>query len=81
MREVLGQAGYGVLTAGNLPDGLILLQATRPRLLIVAGALRATRDTHTAEKFNRLADATNVVELPSTFSTVMVDGSGSEPGF
>jgi len=69
VREVLGQAGYGVLTAGNLPDALILLQATRPKLVIVASALRATRDTHTAEKFNRLVDATNVVELPSTFST------------
>ena len=55
--------------SGNLPDALILLQATRPKLVIVASALRATRDTHTAEKFNRLVDATNVVELPSTFST------------
>jgi len=68
IRELLGHAGFGVLTAGNLHDGLILLQATKPRLLVINSDLRAARTTQTAEKFNRLADAIKVVELPAGFS-------------
>jgi len=69
VRELLGQTGYSVLTAGNLPDGLVLLQATQPRLVIVTAELRRTRSTHAAEKFNRLADGVSVIELPAEFSS------------
>jgi anti-sigma B factor antagonist len=68
VRELLTQAGYGVLTAGNLPDGLILLQATRPKLVIASADFRAARSTAAAEKFNRIADALPVIELPLDFS-------------
>jgi anti-sigma B factor antagonist len=68
IRELLAQAGYGVLTAGNLPDALILMQATGPKLVIVAAELRMTRGTPSAEKFNRLADAMTVIELPTGFA-------------
>ena len=68
VRGILTQAGYGVLTAGNLPDGLVLLQATAPKVVVVAGALRAMRETRTGEKFNALADARPVVVLPDDFS-------------
>src|SRR5262249_48793844 len=68
VRELLGQAGFGVLTASNLPDGLVLLQATRPRMIIINKDLRAARGTHTAEKFNNLADKMAVVELSGDFS-------------
>jgi anti-anti-sigma factor len=67
VRELLGQAGYGVVTAGNLPDALILLQATRARVVIINAALRLVR-THAADQFNRLADALAVIELPVDFS-------------
>jgi anti-anti-sigma factor len=69
IRELLIQAGYGVQTAGNLPDALILLQATRPKVLVINADLRAARQTQTATKFNRLADHVAVVELPADFST------------
>ncbi len=69
VRELLGQAGYGIFTAGNLPDALILLQATQPKLVIIGAALRAWRGTTSAEKFNRLADALAVIELPAEFSS------------
>src|SRR5262245_32504519 len=68
VRELLGQSGYGVRTAGNLVDGLILLQATGPRLIIVDAQWRRTRDTHTAHRFNDLADALAVIELAADFS-------------
>jgi anti-sigma B factor antagonist len=68
LRELLGQVGFGVLTAGNLPDALVLLQATRPRLVVISRELRAARSTQTADKFNTLADKAAVVELPDDFS-------------
>jgi len=76
VRELLGQVGFGVLTAGNLPDALILLQATRPRLLVINRDLRAARGTHTAEKFNSLADKLTVVELPDGFSRAEAGEAG-----
>jgi anti-sigma B factor antagonist len=68
IRELLAHAGYGVMTAGNLPDALILMQATGPKLVVVGAELRATHGTPTAEKFNRLADAMTVIELPQGFA-------------
>jgi anti-sigma B factor antagonist len=68
VRELLEQAGYGILTAGNLPDALILLQATQPKLVIIGSELRVARSTRSAEKFNRLADTLSVIELPPDFS-------------
>lgn len=68
LRELLGQGGYGVLTAGNLPDALILLQATQPKLVIIGAELRSARGTQAAEKLNTLADALAVIELPADFS-------------
>jgi DNA-binding NtrC family response regulator len=68
IRELLAQAGYGALTAGNLPDALILMQATGPKLVVVGADLRSARGTPTAEKFNKLADAMTVIELPPGFA-------------
>lgn len=77
VRGLLTQAGYGVLTAGNLPDGLVLLQATAPRLVILAAEFRATRETRTAEKFNTLADRGSVIALPEDFSRSDAGDAGS----
>jgi anti-anti-sigma factor len=67
IRELLRQAGYGVLTANNLPDALTLLQAAGPKVVVIGAELRAAHDTRSAERFNRLADARSVVELPAEF--------------
>ena len=69
IRELLNQAGYGVMTASNLPDALILLQATRPKLLVVGTKLGGALATRTAEIFNRRAGRPSVVELPADFSS------------
>jgi anti-sigma B factor antagonist len=66
--EALKQAGYGVLTSDNLPDALMLLKATPPKVLVIGSALRAARGTYTADAFNKLADTMPVVELPADFS-------------
>jgi len=76
IRGLLTQAGIGVMTAGNLPDALILLQATRARLVIVAADLRASRETRTGERFNALADTLTVIELPADFSRLDAGEAG-----
>jgi CheY-like chemotaxis protein len=68
LRELLKGAGHRVITAGNLPDALVLLRATLPKVVVIGAELRAARDTRTAEEFHRLADASALVELPSDLS-------------
>ncbi len=68
LRELLHQAGYGVLTATNLPDALTLLQATAPKAVIIGAALRAARGTSTAERFHQFANRRIVLELPADFA-------------
>lgn len=68
VRELLKQAGYGVLAAGNLPDALVLLSATRPNLVIVDAQLWAMKGTRTADTFHKLAHSVKLVELPADFS-------------
>ncbi len=68
VREILGRNGYGVLTASNVPDALVLLQAARPKLVVVSAELAQARGTNAAEKFRRLVDALPLIELPFDFS-------------
>ena len=68
LRELLKEAGYGALTAANLPDALILLIATGPRVVVMGQEVRATGVTGTAEQFHRLANTRAVVELPADFA-------------
>jgi anti-sigma B factor antagonist len=68
LRELLRQSGYQILTASNLPDALILLKTTRPRVVVMGPELRAAGATWTAEEFNRIANQGPVVELPPGFS-------------
>jgi anti-anti-sigma factor len=68
LRELLKQSGYRMLTASNLPDALILLKTTRPRVVVVGPELRAAGTMWTAQEFNRIANLGAVVELPPGFS-------------
>ena len=68
LRGLLNEAGYRAITAANLPDALILLKATGPRVVVIGAELRATRHTRAAAEFNKSADAVAVVELPANFS-------------
>jgi len=67
--QLLRQAGYVVVTSGNIPDALTLLTATRPKLVVVGADLRAMRQTRAGERFNELADTLTVIELPAEFSS------------
>lgn len=75
---LLRQAGYPVVTTGNLPDGLTLLTATRPKVVVIGATLRAARDTRAAEAFNKLADTLAVIELPAGFSSDEAGDAGRQ---
>ena len=53
----------------NLSDALILLKATRPKLVVVSTELRSARGRGTEETFNELIDALSVIELPVDFGS------------
>jgi hypothetical protein len=67
VREVLAQAGYEVVATSNLHDALILLQATRPKAVVISADLRALTKTDASEAFNSLVNADTVIELPADF--------------
>ena len=67
LRELLKEAGYRTLTAANIPDALILLKATRPKIVVIGAELR-TAGTQASEEFKNVASAGTVVELPAGFS-------------
>ena len=66
--EVLKQAEYGVLTAANLPDALMLLKATPPKVIVIGAMLRAARGTWSSDTFHSLSASIPTVELPADFS-------------
>ena len=68
VRELLKAAGYLVLTAGNLPDALVLMIAARPPVVVISAELQSAKGTRTAEEFHRLAATHAVVTLPHGFS-------------
>lgn len=69
VRELVGQSGYGVVSASNVPDALTLLKATQPKVVVMTADVRNGPRTPTAEKFHQLAANIAVVELPADFST------------
>jgi anti-anti-sigma factor len=68
LREVLGSAGYKVLTNNNVRDSLILLRATRPSLAILGPNLKAAPGTEQA--FRTACTACPVLELGDEFSAL-----------
>jgi anti-sigma B factor antagonist len=66
--QLLGQAGYGVVTASNVPDAVILLSATQPRAVVVAHGLYPVIASWSTDAFSRLSQAGAVIELPADFT-------------
>ena len=69
LRELLRGAGYRPITAANLPDAVILVSATRPRVIVIGAAFRTMTGTRSADEFRRLTAAATVIELPSGFAS------------
>src|SRR5687768_8881777 len=69
LRGLLNGAGYRVVTAENLHDGLILLKTMRPAVVVMGAGLHAQRGMLSAEDFHRRLPPNGLVELPSDFSS------------
>lgn len=76
LREVLGAAGYHVLTNNNLRDSLILLRATRPGLTIMGPNLKAAPGTEQA--FRTACAACPMLELGDEFSRLEASQATSD---
>jgi anti-sigma B factor antagonist len=76
LRELLRNAGYSVLTNNNLHDALILIHATRPRLLVLGPSLTASPGT--MQSFRTACTSIPVVELGSEFSTLDAGRAASD---
>lgn len=68
LREVLRRAGYQALAASNVYDGLILLRAAPPKLLVLGPTMQMQRAGYTADTFRSAAVGIPVVELGVDFS-------------
>lgn len=75
LRELLGGAGYDVLTNNNLRDASILLRAARPGLAILGPNLKGVPG---AEQAFRSACTAPVLELGEEFSTLEAGQAASE---
>jgi anti-sigma B factor antagonist len=69
LRGLLKEAGHRVVTADNLYDGVILLKAMRPTVVVVGAKLHAMHGTSSADEFHRRVPPGGVVVLPPTFSS------------
>ena len=66
LRELLRQAGYGMMTTTNAADAVTLLIATRPKVVAID---REMSRRGMPERFKSVVGDTWIVELPGTFST------------
>jgi len=69
LRGLLKGAGYRVVTAENLHDGLILLKSMRPAVVVMGAGFHALRGMASAEEFHRRLPSNGLVVLPSDFSS------------
>ena len=76
LRELLGRAGFEVVSSNHVPDALILLRATRPALVVVGPNLKAAPGTR--EAFDRECAKLPVVELGAEFSTLHAGEAATE---
>ncbi len=76
LRELLGRAGYEVLSSNYVPDALLLLRATHPALVVLGPNLKAAGRTR--EAFDQECSKLPVVELGTEFSTLHAGEAGVE---
>lgn len=76
LREVLGRAGYEVVSSSYVPDALILLRATRPALVVLGPNLKAAAGLR--EVFDGECAKLPRVQLGQEFSTLDAGEAGSE---
>ena len=69
LRGLFKAAGHRVVTAQNVYDGLMLLKAVQPRLVVMSAGLHSVRGTSAAEEFHRRVPPERLIVLPDAFSS------------
>jgi anti-sigma B factor antagonist len=69
LRELLRQAGYGILTTGNVSDALTLIRATEPKVVVIETALRDQMTGGMPDIFGQFTQNLYVVDVPRSFAT------------
>jgi len=75
VRELLGHAGYDIISSTSVPDALILLRAARPALLVLGPNLKAAAGTR--QTFEQECCGIPMVELGEEFATVAAGEAGT----
>lgn len=76
LRELLGRAGFEVVSSNFLPDALLLLRATHPALVVLGPNLKGSGGTRQA--FDQQCSKLPVVELGQEFSTQHAGEAGTD---
>jgi hypothetical protein len=69
LRELLRHAGYAVMTTDSIADGLTLIRATEPKVVVMEAALRNKMTGGMPDVFKQFTDKTYVIDLPPHFAT------------
>jgi anti-sigma B factor antagonist len=78
LRELLLRAGYNPLTNNSIHDALLLLNAARPKLVILGPNPPSEHPTETWEKFRKAAARVPLVELENDFSSREAGQAGAQ---
>jgi anti-anti-sigma factor len=77
LRELLRQAGYGILTTGNVSDALTLIRATEPKVVVIEAALRDQMTGGMPDIFRQFTQSLSVVDVPASFATDEAGDAGA----
>jgi anti-sigma B factor antagonist len=77
LREVLRRSGYDAVTTSNLPDAIVLLKATSPSLVILAGEMETVRGRTTLSLLQDARPDVPVLLLQQDFSRQEAGQAGS----
>lgn len=69
VRELLRRAGYAVMMTNNIADGLTLIRATEPRVVVIESALRDRMTGGLPDVFRQFTEMIYVIDLPPGFAT------------
>ena len=76
LNVLLKRAGYEVFTTKYLSDAMILIRATKPRIVIYGSGMQTSESA--IEKFRETVPNVQVLLLPADFSTAEASQAGTE---
>jgi anti-sigma B factor antagonist len=69
LRETLCSAGYNALTTANIKDALVLLKATKARILLISSRMQSVHGQPTRQLLDEIDREASLVVLDEDFAT------------